>query len=213
MYQLLVVLASLFLAWTPVSAAEVDHAPFAAGTHYRVLEHPVSVSRPDKIEVREFFYYGCPHCYDVQSVARRWASDLPDDVHIIHNPVLFLRGAEPLARAFYVADAKGILEEVHLPIFQAIHKEREDLRSLPALANFFRAYGITPEEFNDLYGSFGVNTRIRQADAMTRDYQITGTPSFAVAGKYVVLRKNLKNDEETFAVIDYLVEKERQARH
>jgi len=212
MYRLFVLLASL-IAWTWGGAAETEHAPFAAGTHYRILEHPVSVARSDKIEVREFFYYGCPHCYDVQPVVRRWASDLPDDVYLIHNPVLFLRGAEPLARAFYVADAKGILEEVHMPIFHAIHKGREDLRSLPALSNFFRAYGITPEEFNDLFSSFGVNTRIRQADAMTRDYQITGTPSFAVAGKYVVLRKNLKNDEETFAVIDYLVEKERQARN
>lgn len=196
-----------------VTASENDHAPFAVGTHYRILDNPVSVSDGDKIEVREFFFYGCPHCYHVEPIASDWIENRKgDDVTYVRTPVLFIRGAEPLARAFYVAQAKGILDEVHMPIFHAIHKHRENLNSLPALANFFRAYGVEPEEFNSLYTSFGVSTRIRQADALTRDYQLTGTPAFTVAGKYVVLRTNLSNDRETFQVIEYLVDKERQAR-
>lgn len=193
---------------TGVNVAE-GHAPYAVGTHYRVLDERVDVDEPGKIEVREFFFYGCPHCFDAQPIIHDWLETKPSDVNFVRTPVLFLKGAEPLARAFYVAKSEGVLEDVHRPLFDAIHKHREPLFSVPALANFFRNYGVDPDTFNDVYSSFGVNTKIRQAEALTRSYQIRGTPSFAVNGKYVVLRKNLKNDRETFKVIDYLVEKER----
>lgn len=191
-----------------VNVAE-GHAPYAVGTHYRVLDERVDVDEPGKIEVREFFFYGCPHCFDAQPIIHDWLETKPSDVNFVRTPVLFLKGAEPLARAFYVAKSEGVLEDVHMPLFDAIHKHREPLFSVPALANFFRNYGVDPDTFNDVYSSFGVNTKIRQAEALTRSYQIRGTPSFAVNGKYVVLRKNLKNDRETFKVIDYLIEKER----
>lgn len=193
-----------------VNVAE-GHAPYAVGTHYRVLDEPVDVDEPGKIEVREFFFYGCPHCFDAQPIVHDWLETKPSDVNFVRTPVLFLKGAEPLARAFYVAKSQGVLEEVHMPLFEAIHKHREPLFSVPALANFFRNYGVDPDTFNDVYSSFGVNTKIRQAEALTRSYQIRGTPAFAVNGKYVVLRKNLKNDHQTFKVIDYLIEKERNA--
>ena len=196
-----------------VTAVQADDGRFVEGTHYRVLDTPANVSDPDRIEVREFFFYGCPHCYNVQPLINAWKESAADDVNFVPTPVLFIRGAEPLARAFYVAHSKGILDEVHMPIFQAIHEHREALFDTRALARFFRAYGIEAEEFNDLYSSFGISTRVRQADALTREYRITGTPAFTVAGKYVVLRQNLANDRETFQVIDHLVEKERRARN
>ena len=207
--SLLAGLAGLVLA----TAVHADDGRFVEGTHYRVLDTPANVADPDRIEVREFFFYGCPHCYNVQPLINAWKENQADDVNFVPTPVLFIRGAEPLARAFYVARSKGILDEVHIPIFQAIHEHREALFEARALARFFRAYGVEAEEFNDLYSSFGVSTRVRQADALSREYRITGTPAFAVAGKYVVLRQNLANDRETFQVIDYLVEKERRARN
>ena len=136
----------------------------------------------------------------------------PADVNFVRSPVLFINGAEPLARAFYVAQSKGIFEQIHKPIFDAIHKHREPLFTVPALTNFFRKYGVEPKEFNELYASFGVSTRIRQADAISRESKITGVPAFTVNGKYVVLRQNLKTHDELFGVIEYLVEKERKAR-
>jgi thiol:disulfide interchange protein DsbA len=206
-----VLLMSLGLGWSLSACAEEGHSPYAVGTHYRLLDNPVSTDVAGKIEVREFFFYGCPHCYDVEPIVTEWKANKADDVHFVRTPVLFLRNAETLARAFYVAKSKGILEEVHKPLFDAIHKRREPLFSVPALTNFFRAYGVEPDEFNDLYASFGVSTKVRQAEALTREYKISGVPAFAVNGKYVVLRKNLKNDQETFEVINYLIEKERAA--
>jgi thiol:disulfide interchange protein DsbA len=208
-------LTTLLLALTSMIAtapawAQEGHAPYAVDTHYRVLDEPVSVDNPDKIEVREFFFYGCPHCYDAEPIIKDWLKDKPGDVNYVRTPVLFLKNAEPLARAFYVAKNQGILEEVHTPLFNEIHKHREPLFSVPALANFFRNYGIKPDKFNDLYSSFGVSTKVKQAESLAREYEIRGVPAFAVNGKYVILRKNLKNDQETFKVIDYLIEKVRQ---
>ena len=205
-------LAALGLAISVSACAETDHASFAVDTYYRILDKPVAVDDPSKIEVREFFFYGCPHCYDTEALVEQWLVGKPADINFVRSPVLFINGAEPLARAFYVAQSKGIFEQIHKPIFDAIHKHREPLFTVPALTNFFRKYGVEPKEFNELYASFGVSTRIRQADAVSRESKITGVPAFTVNGKYVVLRQNLKTHDELFGVIEYLVEKERKAR-
>jgi thiol:disulfide interchange protein DsbA len=207
-------LTTLLLALTAVilapAWAQEEHAPYAVGTHYRVLDEPVDVANPDKIEVREFFFYGCPHCFNAEPIINDWLEDKPEDVDYVRTPVLFLKNAEPLARAFYVAKNQDLLDKVHMPIFNEIHKHREPLFSVPALANFFRNYGIKPDRFNELYSSFGVSTSVKQAESLAREYSISGVPAFAVNGEYVVLRKNLENDQETFKVIDYLIEKVRE---
>jgi protein dithiol oxidoreductase (disulfide-forming) len=205
-------LVALGLAISVSACAETDHAIFAVDTHYRILDKPVAVDDPSKIEVREFFFYGCPHCYDTEVLVEEWLVGKPADINFVRSPVLFINGAEPLARAFYVAQSKGIFEQIHKPIFDAIHKHREPLFTVPALTNFFRKYGVEPKEFNELYASFGVSTRIRQADTVSRESKITGVPAFTVNGKYTVLRQNLKSHDELFRVIDFLVEKERKAR-
>lgn len=205
-------LAAFGLVISVSACAETDHASFAVDTHYRVLDKPVAVDDPSKIEVREFFFYGCPHCYDTEALVEQWLVGKASDINFVRSPVLFINGAEPLARAFYVAQSKGIFDQIHKPIFDAIHKHREPLFTVPALTNFFRKYGVEAKEFNELYASFGVSTRIRQADAVSRESKITGVPAFTVNGKYVVLRQNLKSHDELFGVIEFLVEKERKAR-
>ena len=203
-------IAVLGLTSTMTACAEsAEHAKYAAGTHYSVLDVPVATADPGKIEVREFFFYGCPHCYDAEPIVEDWLKTKGADVNFVRTPVLFLKGGEQLARAFYVAEAKGLGEKMHRPMFDAIHKHREPLFTVPALASFFKKYGVSNDEFNELYASFGVSVKARQADSLAREYKISGVPAFAVNGKYMVLRQNLKNDMETFQVIDYLIEKER----
>lgn len=206
-----VILVLLGLTAAVSACAQPEHARYAEGTHYEVMDTPVSVADPDKIEVREFFFYGCPHCYDAEPIIADWLSSRPEDVNFVRTPVTFIRGSEPPARAFYIAETKGMLEKIHRPLFDAIHKHREPLFTATALSKFFEKYGLSQEEFNELYGSFGVTTKVRKADTLTRESKIMGVPAFTVAGKYRILRKNLKSDIETFKVIDYLVEKERKA--
>ena len=202
-------LVGLGLAGTSVAAESGgEHARYAEGTHYKVLDTQGNVAGPGKVEVREFFSYICPHCYALEPLVEDWLENKPDNVDYVRTPVTFLRNAEPLARAYYVAEVLDMVGEVHQPIFDAIHKHREPLFTPTALADFFAKYGVDKDEFNQLYGSFGVSTKLRQGDALARDYEIRGVPSFVVNGKYLVLREGLKSNAEMFDVIDYLVAKE-----
>lgn len=205
------ILAALGLVWSLSAAAQEEHAPFAAGTHYRVLDEPVSVDEPGKIEVREFFFYGCPHCFDAEPVVEEWRAGKPDDVSFKRTPVLFMKNAEPLARAYFVAETQDMLDDVHADLFNGIHRKREPLFTLPALARFFGERGLDRKKFNSLYSSFGVSTKVRQAEALTREYKIRGVPAWAVNGKYVILNKGLKSYQQAFEIVDYLIEKERKA--
>jgi len=200
-------LMSLGLATAAVAAEE--HARFAVDTHYKILDVPGNVSDPSKVEVREFFSYACPHCYSLEPAVDKWLESKPDYIDYVRTPVLFLRNAEPLARAYFVEETLGLVDEIHAPLFDAIHKHREPLFSEPALANFFRKYDVEPDKFNRLYSSFGVSTKVRQAEALTKEYKIPGVPNFVVNGKYLVLRENLKTTDELFEVIEYLANKER----
>lgn len=191
------------------SAVAADADPrYAAGTHYKILETPGAVAEPGKIEVREFFSYICPHCHHLESTVAAWVKSKPDNVNFVRNPVSFLRNSEPLARAYYVADSLDLVDKIHRPIFDAIHVHGEPLFTPAALADFFAKYGVDKGKFEQLYSSFGVSTKIRQADALAREYQIRGVPSFVVNGKYLVLREHLQSNEEMFDVIDFLIEKE-----
>src|SRR5690554_4729267 len=97
-------------------------------------------------------------------------------------------------------------------MFDDIHTHREPLYTMTKLSTFFRKFGVDAKEFNELYASFGVSTKIRQADAISRESKITGVPAFTVNGKYAILRQNLKSNDELFQVIDFLIEKERKER-
>lgn len=199
-------MALLFSLGLMGSAMAADS--YTAGTHYKVLETQGALEEPGKIEVREFFSYICPHCYHLESTVAAWEKSKPDNVHFVRSPVTFMRDSEPLARAYFVADSLDMVDKVHRPIFDAIHKHREPLFTPDALADFFVKYGVEKKDFEKLYSSFGVTTKVRQSDALARDYQIRGVPSFVVNGKYLVLRESLKSNEEMFDVINFLIKKE-----
>lgn len=206
--------ASVMALILVVAAGMANAAPsrFVEGTHYQTLSTPVSTHDPEKIEVREFFYYGCPACYSAETVVDAWLPKTKEDVDFVRTPITFIRGSEPLARAYHVAEAAGVLDEIHRPIFDAIHQHRENLFTESSLKKFFAKYDVSGEEFDKLYSSFSVNTRIRQGDTASRDYRLTGVPAFTVNGKYVILRQNLRNEGETFEVINYLINQERRAK-
>lgn len=209
-------LLGLGLVSTALAATDkADQPRYQAGVHYKILETQGAVDDPSKIEVREFFSYVCPHCFHLETKVQSWLKTKPDYVDYVRTPVTFLRNSEPLARAYYVEKTLGKVDELHEKIFNAIHKQRDPLFTPTALADFFAEHGVDKDEFNQLYGSFGVSTKVRQGDAMARDYQIQGVPSFVVNGKYLVLRDHLGSNEEMFDVVDFLVkklEKEREQK-
>ena len=186
------------------------NSDYQAGVHYQELPATVSTSDPEKIEVVAVFGYSCPHCANLEPMLASWSSQQnADDLDYKHLPVVFSRNWEPLARAYYVAELSGKVEETHQAMFDAVHVQNTRFRSVDDLAQFYSAYGIEEDEFNKLYNSFAVDTRLKQGQARLRGYQITAVPAMVVNGKYHITGAMAGSNSEMLKVVDYLIEKER----
>ncbi len=195
----------------PLSAVAETPA-YQEGLHYVRLATPVRPRVPGKIEVVELFSYGCVHCYQFEAPIKAWKQALPEDVNFWQSHVTWNSVAVHYARAFYTAQALGVLDKVHGPVFQAIHVDKKPLATRPQMAALFAAHGVPAETFNKTYTSFGVNSQIEQATARQRSFELQGTPEMVVAGKYRITGEGLTSQAEVLKVVDHLVERERQAR-
>jgi len=194
--------------------AQADPAPasgrFQLGTHYERLPAAQGTSSsPDLIEVAEIFWYGCPHCYTFDPYLENWREDLPEDVSFVRIPAVWSALLQIHARAFYAAEALGISDELHAPIFREIHINRNGLDSQGALADFFVAHGVEAGAFDAAYESFAVNTKMNRADELSRRYRIASVPTVIVNGKYTTDAGMAGNYEDLMELIDELVAMER----
>ena len=182
MHRFFALTAALLLALTfPFASAQAED--YVAGEHYDLISPAIRASS-DKIEVTEFFWYGCGHCYNFEPQLAQWKKSLPDDVVVVGSPAMWNGLMEVHAKAFYAAEALDVLEQVHMPLFQAINIDRKRLDDEDELADLFEANGVAREDFLKAYNSFGVGSQVRQASARARAAKITGTPEVMVAGKY-----------------------------
>lgn len=202
----------LFLMGPLVACAEGEATTFEEGVHYDRIEVPLRARGAGKIEVVEFFSYGCGHCYNFEPMLATWKKSLPDDVLFVPSPVAWNAGLEGLARAFYTAQALGVQQEMHSALFEAIHRDGKKLSSPGELASLFAAHGVAEADFHKAYNSFGVNSQVGQATSRMRSARITGTPELMVAGKYRITTRKAGSQANMLKVVDYLVEKERAAR-
>ena len=166
-------------------------APRAApqeGTDFSTVVPPQPTGQRNKIEVVEFFSYGCPHCARFSPLLNAWVAKLPADVVFRRVPVGFGRDAwVNLQRAYYALESTGDLTRLDGPLFHAIHEERKPLFDESSIAEWVGNNGGNAEKFAAAYTSLGVNTQTFQADKMAEDFQIAGIPSLAVDGRYVAL--------------------------
>lgn len=194
------------LAVVPTQGAE-----FQEGVHYIELPVPVETRDPAKIEVVEVFSYACIHCYNLEPLLAAWRRSVADDVDFRRLPLVTQR-LLPFAQAFYTAETMGVLERVHMPMFRAIHELGLDMRRPDYVRRLFvRDAGVDEEEFLRIFDSFGVRSRVRQADAQGRLYRIMATPSLVVNGRYVT-ESGRAGLEGMFVVVNHLIELERAAR-
>jgi protein dithiol oxidoreductase (disulfide-forming) len=140
----------------------------------------------DKIEVLEFFWYGCIHCYNLEPKLEPWLKKKPADVEFRRVPAVFNSRWEHDASIYYAIDALGLLEKLHRPLFEAIHRDALNTANGPALQAWVEKQGIDPKKFEATYKSFGVQGKTKRSIRMTSDYRIDGTPAIAVHGRYVV---------------------------
>lgn len=181
-----------------------------AGEDYEVLDSPVKTSVDEgQIEVTEVFWYGCPHCYNLEEPLNAWVADLPDDVTFQRVPATMGDTWVKHARAFYAAEQLGILDEIHSDFFDAIHQEGEQLTEPDQIAAFFSDYGVSEEEARDALNSFGVKSQVNQAHAKVRAYQLMGVPALVVDGRYVITPGSAGSLANMPQIADALVEQVR----
>ena len=206
MHRFLALSAALLLAFVMPAQAE----DYVAGEDYDLISPAIRASS-DKIEVTEFFWYGCGHCYNFEPQLAQWKKSLPDDVVVVGSPAMWNGLMEVHAKAFYAAEALDVLEQVHMPLFQAINIDRKRLDDEDELADLFEANGVAREDFLKAYNSFGVGSQVRQASARARAAKITGTPEVMVAGKYRITTRKAGGQAQMLKIAEYLIEKERAA--
>ncbi|MFQ6021458.1 MAG: thiol:disulfide interchange protein DsbA/DsbL [Acidiferrobacterales bacterium] len=186
-------------------------AGFELGTHYLELAVAEAGTTGDTIEVREFFWYGCPHCYRLEPYLEHWLKSRPEDVEYVRTPGV-ARKWIPHARAFYAFEALGITETVHRAYFDAIHKEGKTLADEASIAQFLAKYGVDESSFRKTYNSFGVRTQVEKARQLNIRYGVASVPTLTVDGKYKTNATMAGSETRLMQLIDYLVAKVRQER-
>ena len=197
-----------FLIACGITGAAAAQENFKENIDYVRLVPAQPVQNPDKIEVIEFFWYGCPHCYHFEPEVQKWLKTLPPNVQFIRQPAIFSKPWAAHARAYYIAETLGIIEQVHADLFDTIQKKHQALQTQEELAAFFIAHGVTQEAFEAAYSSFTVDTKMRLASTITGRYGITGVPTVVINGKYKTDGTLAKNFRNMIAVMNYLIAQE-----
>ena len=164
---------------------------------------------PKRIEVTEYFTYACGHCFQFEPLVNRWKSSLPADVAFNRTPAIWGKDHQFLAQVYYTLSAMGVLESMHLPLFQALHQERRQILDPQAMAAFLAEHGISPEDFGQRFASFEVKHAVQKADARGRAYRASGTPALVVNGKYLVETSMAGSPAAMLEVASFLVARER----
>lgn len=178
---------------------------YEEGKHYERIIPEVATHADGKIEVVEVFWYGCHHCFDFEPHLNKWIPSLPNKVTFRRMPAIFAENWKPHSRAFYTAEALGVLDKIHAPLFEAIHEQNRKIRDVESLGRFFLERGISEETFHETYNSFTVDTKTRQAAVLSRKYGITGVPSVIVDGRYRTSARLTGGYDKMLKVIDHLV--------
>lgn len=174
---------------------------------YSVLKPAQRTDSPGKVEVIEFFSYGCPHCADLHPRLAAWAAKLPKDVVLKRVPVSFGRPQwANLAKTYYALESMGQVEKVDAALYRAIHAQRLPLTDEADISAWMGKQGVDAAAFKAAFNSFGVTTRVGSADKMSKDYRITAVPTFTVAGRYAVISLS---EEQIFTTADALIAKAR----
>jgi thiol:disulfide interchange protein DsbA len=152
---------------------------------YKLL-NPAQPASKAKIEVLEFFFYGCSHCFHLHRDLTAWEKTMPKDVELTFVPTIFRDSWEPMARTFYALDALGQRPQLHDALYRAWNLDNVDLSDEAKIIDFVAPRGVDRAKFSAAYNSFGMQSKVTRAKQMIRSYGITGTPTLVVDGKYVI---------------------------
>jgi thiol:disulfide interchange protein DsbA len=204
-------LSGLGLALFGAQARAQGSGPPVEGTHYVRLAQPIPMASGGKIEVIEFFWYGCPHCNQFEPMLEAWVKKLPTDVAFRRVPVAFRE--EPFVehqKIYYALEGLGKLDDLHRKVFFAIHNERQRLDKPADIAAWMSKNGVDGAKYTEMANSFAVQTKLRQAKQLADGYKIDGVPALGVHGRYFTSGSLAGGNDRMLSVTDYLIERIRK---
>lgn len=190
----------------PVNASAQQ--PVRADIDYRVIK-PQPVAVADRIEVIDFFWYGCPHCNNLQPALERWIGNKPADVLVRRIPVILRDSWAPHARIYYTLEALGEVERLHQRVYHGYHVEELHMSKPEVMSAWAQRNGIERERWEQAYNSPEVRRKVEEAARLTRAYQVTGTPSLVVNGRYLTSGNMAESLNRVVEIVDGLVHKMR----
>ena len=186
-------------------------AAYEKGRHYYELPFSQPVETGGKIEVREFFWYGCPSCYTLEPVLASWLQRIPANARFVRTP-----GVAPRwlihAQAFYAIESLGATGKLHRAFFDAIHKQNRVLNTEERVARFVAEHGIDRKEFHRAFNSFGVRLKLKKAIWLNKNFGINSVPALVVDGKYLTSPTIAGGNKAAMKVVDYLIDKAARER-
>jgi len=203
---------ALSLALAAATLASAQTLP-AAGRDYLLIEPPQPVAPGATIEVIEFFYYGCPVCYESQPHIARWLASTGADVSLARVPSAFTGESESYALTFYALQALGKLAQLHGPVYENHHFDDRRLSEEKNLLDWLARNGLDAERFRELRDSAENRARVAQGRRIFEAYDVKGVPAFAVDGRYLTSARLAGGVREMMDVVEYLVGRTREARH
>jgi thiol:disulfide interchange protein DsbA len=198
------IFAVLVLLFATLAQAEV-----VAGRDYKVLNPSQPTSSGSKVEVLEFFFYGCSHCYHLHGPLSKWEKTMPKDVDLQYVPVIFRDSWEPMARAFYALETIGQRAKLHNDLFEAWNVYNTDLSDEEKITEFVTKRGVDKAKFGAAYNSFSLQSKVARSNQMVQSFGIRGTPTIAVDGKYIITGLE---PADTLRVLDEVIKIARKER-
>ncbi|MDP2761208.1 MAG: thiol:disulfide interchange protein DsbA/DsbL [Sideroxyarcus sp.] len=184
-------------------------ADVVAGRDYKVVNPAQQTSSGNQVEVLEFFFYGCSHCYHLHGPLSAWEKTMPKDVELQLVPVIFRDSWEPMARTFYALEVLGERERLHNDLFDAWNVFSTDLSDEQKITAFVAKRGVNAAKFGAAYNSFSVAGKVARSNQLVRSYAIRGTPTIAVDGKYIITGLE---PADTIRVLNEVIEIARKER-
>jgi len=202
-----------------LAQADVPVAPaewkFKEGQNYiRLVPTQPTVGGADKIEVAEFFYYLCPHCYNFEPLIKRWAGEKPANVRFVQVPAMWNQILVLHGRMYYTSEIlarNGVIEDHELfqaTVYQEIHVRNNQLGSENGIRKLFERFGVSDDDFDRTWNSFEVDQKLRVAADLARRYSVASTPTVVVNGKYRFGAQEAGGYPKVIEVIDELVIRE-----
>ena len=188
-------------------------AAVVEGKHYTAVPFPIAVETGNKVEVREIFWYGCPHCYTLEPGLASWLKKLPAHAQFVRTPGTVSARWATHAQAYYTFETLGILEKVHGAFFKAVQEQKQgELNDEKGIAEFAVRQGIDRAKFSEAFNSFGVRLKLEKAKQLNQDLNLDSVPSVVVDGKYLTSPAMAEGEAQFYKVLDELISKAAKER-